>query len=100
MPSVRYDPEGRELSALFGVFDDFKGKSVLEIGCGGGRLTWRYADRAARVTAIDPYASSISRAKQTRPPGFEHVQLVNEALEDFVGRTTEKFDIAILAWSL
>ena len=40
------DPEGAELAAL-GKLVDFAGLHVLEVGCGDGRLTWRYADGAA-----------------------------------------------------
>ena len=47
---IRVDPENNEPRALFDLAD-FNGRSVLEIGCGDGRLTWRYADNVAHVTA-------------------------------------------------
>ena len=94
------DPEANETKALFGLFDEFGGKSVLEIGCGDGRLTWRYAERAMRVTAIDFDAGKISKALETRPLGMEHAQFLNVGLEPFATQSKEKFDIAILAWSL
>lgn len=101
--ALQLDPEGNETRALFSSFDDFRGKSVLEIGCGDGRLTWRYAERAAQVTAIDPdagkFASAVS-AHAARLPQFAHVQFLNTGLEAFAVQTKEKFDIAILAWSL
>ena len=98
--SILLDPELNETTALFGLFDDFAGKSVLEIGCGDGRLTWRYAARGARVTAIDPDAGKFSKAIATRQLKTEHVQILNIGLEPFAAQNKGKFDIAILAWSL
>ncbi|HEY2965307.1 MAG TPA: class I SAM-dependent methyltransferase, partial [Actinomycetota bacterium] len=56
--TVRIDPEGNETEALFALVD-LGDAEVLEIGCGDGRLTWRYADRTAHVTAIDPFEDGI-----------------------------------------
>lgn len=98
--SVLADPEGQETATLFSLFDDFAGRSVLEVGCGSGRLTWRYAVRAARVVAIDADPAAIARAVASKPAALSHVQFLAEPLEDFAGRATEKFDLAVLAWSL
>ncbi len=99
MPTL-LDPEGNETRALFGLYHDFAGRSVLEIGCGDGRLTWRYAERAARVIAIDLDAVRISKALAKHSDEFEHVKFSNIGLESFAAHSKEKFDIAILAWSL
>ena len=98
--SILLDPELNETTALFRLFDDFAGKSVLEIGCGDGRLTWQYADRAAHVTAIDPDKEKFAKALATQPPELKHVEFLNMGLEPFAIQSREKFDIAILAWSL
>ena len=99
--TVRTDPEGNETDALFDLVD-LEGAEVLEIGCGDGRLTWRYADRTAHVTAIDPFADGIARARRQLPErlrgtiDFRHV-----AFEDFAADSDpDVFDIAILSWSL
>jgi len=97
---ILLDPEANETCALFGLYPDFTGKNVLEIGCGDGRLTWRYAGRAARVSAIDPDLARLERALANRPAGFDRVEFQNVSLEDFAARTREKFDLAILSWSL
>lgn len=68
--AIRVDPENNETRAFFDLAD-FGGQHMLEIGCGDGRLTWRYAGRAAHVTAIDPLAESITRAKQNLPPELQ-----------------------------
>ena len=98
--TIRTDPEGNETAALFDLVD-LDGVEVLEIGCGDGRLTWRYADRAVRVTAIEPFADSIARAKERLretelPVEFRHVNF-----EDFAASTDpDVFDVALLSWSL
>ena len=61
--AIRVDPENNEIRALFDLAD-LSGQYVLEIGSGDGRLTWRYAGRAAHVTAIDPFAEGITRARR------------------------------------
>ena len=97
--AIRIDPEDSETIALHD-FADFTGKRVLEIGCGDGRLTWRYADRAAHVIAIDPDAEDIDTAREDLPPALrERVTFEVSRLEDFKP-PKELFDIALLSWSL
>ena len=64
--TILEDPEANEVSALKAMVD-VASLRVLEIGCGDGRLAWRYAASAAHVTAIDPFADSIERAKERFP---------------------------------
>ena len=98
--TARTDPEGNETEALFAVVD-FSGAEVLEIGCGDGRLTWRYAERAAHVTAIEPFGGSIARAKERLREGHFPVEFRHANLEDFAADTdADLFDIALLSWSL
>ncbi|MCI0632851.1 MAG: class I SAM-dependent methyltransferase [Actinobacteria bacterium] len=99
--TIRVDPEGNEIRALLDLVD-LGGHEVLEIGCGDGRLTWRYADHVAHVTAIDPFAEGIERAKARLPEGSRgRVELRNVAFESFAdGSEASSFDTAILSWSL
>ncbi len=99
--TVRLDPENNETSALFDLAD-FEGKNVLEIGSGDGRLTWLYADRAAQVTAIEPFAESIAQAKQDLPAQLQgRVDFQTIAFEDFAaGSEPAAFDMVLLSWSL
>lgn len=60
------DPEGTEIEVIHELVD-FSGKKVLEVGCGDGRMTRRYADRAALVLALDPNAEKIERAIDSTP---------------------------------
>ena len=61
------DPEELETRAIHELVD-FSGKDVLEIGCGEGRMTWRFASLAASVLAIDPDESAIATARRQTPP--------------------------------
>lgn len=93
------DPEGAELAAL-GKLVDFAGLRVLEVGCGDGRLTWRYADRAASVLATDPDESAIRRARRARPPELRgRVRFSVAGATDFKAPRSS-FDLAFFSWSL
>ena len=43
-------------------FTTLKGRRILEVGCGDGRLTMQYAPTARQVLAIDPDRLSIEDA--------------------------------------
>ena len=55
--TIRTDPEGNETATLFDLVD-LDGAEVLEIGCGDGRLTWRYADRHPRTRIVSIASAS------------------------------------------
>lgn len=99
--SVQLDPERHEIAALFDLVD-LSGKDVLEVGCGDGRLTWCYADRASHVVAIEPFAKAIERARERIPDAvIDKVELRHVGFEDFASTCKPSaFDVAILSWSL
>jgi cyclopropane fatty-acyl-phospholipid synthase-like methyltransferase len=98
--TILQDPENNEPRALFNLSSDWAGRSVLEIGSGDGRLTWRYAEKAARVVALEPNAAKHAAALANRPRGLEHVAFLNLGLDAFERQNQEKFDLALLSWSL
>jgi len=96
---VQIDPEDTETAALHD-YVDFSGKRVLEIGCGDGRLTCRYADRAAHIVAIDPKADDIEMARNDCPDDLcGKIEFRVARLEE-LDFPAEKFDLALLSWSL
>jgi 2-polyprenyl-3-methyl-5-hydroxy-6-metoxy-1,4-benzoquinol methylase len=98
--AIRVDPEGNETAALFALAE-LDGAEVLEIGCGDGRLTWRYADRAAHVTAIEPFEGSIARARERLRGTGLPVEFLHANFEDFAaGTDPDVFDVTLLSWSL
>ena len=97
--AVLRDPDGIETRVLHDLID-FAGLMVLEIGCGDGRLTWRYADQAASVLAIDPRAADIAAARAQTPDALRSRVAFAVADITSVDLPVAAFDVAILAWSL
>ena len=96
---IRLDPERNEPAALFDYAESLAGKRVLEIGCGDGRLTWLYADQAARVVALDPDSDEIALAVKNCPPHLrERVEFRVGTIQNI--ESSERFDLALLSWSL
>ena len=99
--SIDYDPEGTEIATLHEMVA-LAGQRVLEIGCGAGRLTWRYAAAAAHVTAIDADEDDIATAMENRPASLrDRVELLVSSFQDFeMEEPHSGFDVAIFSWSL
>jgi ubiquinone/menaquinone biosynthesis C-methylase UbiE len=97
---MQLDPEGLETAALATVAPDLAGRRVLEVGCGSGRLTRRYAARAGEVLAIDPDEAAIATFRTGMPPALhKHVSTQTGTLVT-LGVPDGSFDVVLLAWSL
>jgi 16S rRNA A1518/A1519 N6-dimethyltransferase RsmA/KsgA/DIM1 with predicted DNA glycosylase/AP lyase activity len=90
------DPEGHEIDALTALLPHDRA-DVLEIGCGDGRLTRRYADRVRSIIAIDPDEAAVADFRSTPPP--PNVDLRASAI-DRLDLPDRAFDVVLLAWSL
>lgn len=99
--TTRRPDAARELR-LLGLDRLVRGARVLEVGTGEGRLALGYAARARSVLAIDPDPASIGRARERAARlGLDPRRVRFRAIsaqELDVGR--ERFDLALLAWSL
>ncbi len=98
MNGVTRDPERTEIRHLLRVAP-IAGAHVIEIGGGEGRLTRRLASVARAIVSIDPDPAAITRARRLLPKRLRHVRFAvgsGDALR--VGG--ERFDVAVLSWSL
>ncbi len=96
---MQRDPEQTETAYLH-QFANLAGARVLEIGCGDGRLTWRYANSAGRVIGVDPDPARLATAAGDRPPGLRATVSFARAKSEALPFARETFDLAVLAWSL
>jgi ubiquinone/menaquinone biosynthesis C-methylase UbiE len=96
---IQKDPEGIEILHLEEAAA-FTGAYVLEIGCGDGRLTWRFAPSAGRVTALDTDTLALKTAVASRPDNLRQTVSFVCASSLDLPFPNEEFNIAILAWSL
>jgi len=92
------DPEGNETRNLHNLVH-FANLRVLEIGCGDGRLTRRYAALTRQAAAIDPDPARLTTAVENNPSSLAGVNFV-QAQAEALPFQAERFDLAILAWSL
>jgi ubiquinone/menaquinone biosynthesis C-methylase UbiE len=95
----RVDPEGVEIAALRQLAP-MDGLRVLELGCGDGRLTFRYARETESVLAVDPDADAIAKANAALAPDLRErvtFAVAGAAEVDVPGR---RFDLALFSWSL
>ena len=99
-PVSDYPPPGLEVR-LFQRHIDLKGKRVLEIGCGDGRLTREIAPLAASVFAIEPDPMRVADGKRlTADAGITNVRFRVGSAVDLRVAAGETFDVAFFSWSL
>jgi ubiquinone/menaquinone biosynthesis C-methylase UbiE len=96
--TIQIDPEGNESKRLQRLAD-FQSARILEVGCGDGRLTWRYAGAAEHVTGVDLHGDDLRVALLDRPANL--AQSVRFARADAVHLPfrSDAFDLAIFSWS-
>jgi ubiquinone/menaquinone biosynthesis C-methylase UbiE len=93
------DPEEAHLTALRDA-TDFRGRRVLEIGCGEGRLTWGIAADADYVLATDPDEERVATARATRPEQLREKVRFDVADAASIDVPRSSFDIVLFSWSL
>jgi 2-polyprenyl-3-methyl-5-hydroxy-6-metoxy-1,4-benzoquinol methylase len=93
------DPEGSHLAALRRLAD-FRGRRVLEMGCGEGRLTVGIAADAAEVLAFDPDPGAISEAQRLLPAELASRVEYRAASAQELEVEPHSFDLVVFSWSL
>lgn len=93
------DLEGVHLESLRRL-TDLRGRRVLEIGCGEGRLTKGIAAEAASVFAFDTNAFLLLQAERLLDAeirrGVARLELASVA---DVALSPEDFEVAVFSWS-
>jgi len=93
------DPEGAHLASLRRVAN-FADASVLEVGCGDGRLTLGLGEQASSVFAFDPDAEAVASARASIPADLaERVSFAVGSARGIEIPPTQ-FDIVVFSWSL
>ncbi len=95
----RRDVEGVEAAAIAARVP-LQGKTVLEVGCGQGRLTARATAHASSVYAFDPSAANVAAARAALTS--EQRRRVRLAVHNVEGLDLprERFEVALCGWSL
>jgi SAM-dependent methyltransferase len=76
-------------------FVQLSGKTLLEVGCGDGRITALLTGKAAAITAIDPDAASIDKARKDVSDAIFGIGS-GEKLEF----AADAFDVVLFSYSL
>lgn len=96
---AREYPDADHERALIERLTPLRGKDVLEVGCGNGRLTLAYAARARSVVAIEPNPKQIARARaRAKQTGIRNVRFLVRPAQ--TGIRGGPFDVVLFAWSL
>lgn len=91
----KYDPDFLELKHIKEIVN-LKDKTVLDVGCGNGRLTFQLAKESKKVIGIDTDSHLIDEAKENSLVNTEFFSMDAE-LMDFEGNS---FDVVIFSWCL
>jgi ubiquinone/menaquinone biosynthesis C-methylase UbiE len=93
------EPNNIELEKIY-KYVDFNEKKVLEIGCGDGRLTYQFAEKAKKVLAIDPNSEIIDFAKENLPDNLVSKVDFQSRPGENLSFISDPFDIAFFSYSL
>jgi ubiquinone/menaquinone biosynthesis C-methylase UbiE len=98
-PRSDYPPPGMEVRLIQGIAA-IKGRRILEIGCGDGRLTREFAHLASSVVAIEPDSAKIALARRwAASEGISNVSFGVSSAGQLRLRG-DPFEVALFSWSL
>jgi ubiquinone/menaquinone biosynthesis C-methylase UbiE len=97
--AVVIDREESHLRALRALAA-LRGKRVLEVGCGNGRITRGIVEDGASVFAFDPDAGEVEEARTAMLPRFEEQVSFTAARAEELEIPRASFDIVLFSWSL
>jgi 2-polyprenyl-3-methyl-5-hydroxy-6-metoxy-1,4-benzoquinol methylase len=98
VPAV-VDPDGAELSTIRELVE-LRGKRVLDVGCGQGRLSLACAGEGAEVFGFDEDEDSIAVALAETPAELAERVRFEAAHAREIELPKGEFDLALFSWSL
>jgi len=100
IPSSALRPPAADELAQWGGPRVVRGKRVLDLGCGDGRLAFGVAPYAREVVGLDPDAELIKNATaKASQQGLRNVRFLAGAGQD-LPLGDGAFDVVILSWTL
>jgi len=94
------DPAGAEIRALKRT-TNWRGKRVLEVGCGDGRLTLRLAGfNPDKIVAFDPDPKLIRTARKNLPEKYKAKIQYRVGNAEHVKYKANQFDVVVFSWVL
>ena len=72
---------------------ELEGKTLLDVGCGGGILAEALHDKGAIVTGIDAAGPGIEIAKHHAKKHNKSIDYQESTAEDLIQKSTEKYDV-------
>lgn len=73
---------------------------VLDIGCGEGKRTMGYIEKADSVIGIDPNRALLEKYFAQLPPALNSRIGLAQARAETLPFQSDTFDVALLSWSL
>jgi 2-polyprenyl-3-methyl-5-hydroxy-6-metoxy-1,4-benzoquinol methylase len=95
----RRDEAGVEAAAIEHLVA-LRGKRVLDVGCGDGRLTAFAAARDATVYAFDPHQENLNAAEAALTAEQRSRVRFGAHTAEALDIARERFDLALCGWSL
>ncbi len=96
--SAYYDPENKEFKKIQKV-TKLKGKNILELGCGTGRITFQLTKHAKSVTSVDNDDEYLNFCKEKAlTNNVKNLSFIKKNITN-LGTIKKKYDVIVSGWA-
>ena len=75
--------------------------TVLDVGCGTGRLEFQLSDKCKKITGVDLSSKNIKTAKKNlSKTDLGNINFIHSSIEEFSANNKEKYDFAVITYVL